>query len=181
MSEIKENKITILIIVLLIIVMCLELFHLIKLHEISVHSQLTNLAIYGNDISRGLKHESEKLRREIDNIKKDFKRKTTPANLKKTTVPMVKSKNYDEKQQVYILELVVPNGLKKEDVEFDLKNNILGITYAGYIQVNFENVQSSDFVSVYRAFEIPETKATVNDIKYNINNDILTVMIPIIK
>ncbi len=181
MLDNKENKMTMLIVILLIVVICLELFHLIKLHEVSVNSQLTNFAIYGKDIHRGLKHESERLRAEANNIRNDFRRRNVPTNIKRNNAPIVKSKRYDEKQQAFILELIVPNGLKKEDVGLELRNNVLGITYAGYLQMKSGDHQAEELVSVYRLFEIPQTKATIGDVKYNINGDILTVIVPITK
>lgn len=181
MTEKKENKVTILIIVLLILIVCLELFHLIKLHEISIHSQLTNFALYGNDLHKGLRHETERLKGELNNIRNDFKKKKAmPANIKNGN-KIVKSTKYDKEQQVFILEVFVPKNLKKEDVGLELNNNILGITYSGFIQINYENTQTEDFVSIYKSFEIPQTKATINDVKYDVNNGILTVIVPITK
>ena len=75
MSDNKENKITLLIIILLIVVVCLELIHLIKLHEVSVNSQLTNFAIYGKDVHETLRHESEKLKAKANNARNEFKRR----------------------------------------------------------------------------------------------------------
>ncbi len=181
MSDNKENKITLLIIILLIVVVCLELIHLIKLHEVSVNSQLTNLAIYGKDIHETLRHESEKLKSKAHNTRNEFKRRNVLANMKRNNAPILKSKKYDEKQQAFILELIVPDGLKREDVGLELRNNVLGITYTGYIQVKSGDQQAEELVSVYRLFEIPQTKASVNDIKYDVNDDILTIIVPIIK
>lgn len=181
MSENKnENKITFLIVALLIVVILLQVLHLIKLHEISLSSQLTNLSIYGSHARRDFRDEMIRLRDDERNIRHHLARRRIAKNMQDTSL-MIKNQNYDEKNQVYTLEIAVPKNLKKDDIAIDFKNNTLGIAFGGFVEMqNQENTMTDNF-AVYRFFETPETKAELKDIKYDLNNGLLKIEVPIIK
>lgn len=175
-----EHIFEVIIVVLLAVIVCFEMIHCIKLHEISNNTQLTNMAIYGADVSSTLRREAAMLRRESERIKYGLSNKHI--FLKHSDkMPLLNKEKYDDKNKLYTLEMEIPAGLTKDDIWFELDNNILGIGFGGVMEMENNDTESADVFSVYRFFTIPETKAKVKDIKYNINDGILIVNIPIIK
>ena len=175
-----EHTFEIIVVIFLAVIVCFELIHLMKVHEISTNTRLTNLAIYGGDASMALRRETEMLKHETERIKHEMNKKQMVSK-QTNKEPVLKNEDYDEKNKAYVLEIKVPNNWTKDDLFIQLKKNVLGVGFAGVIEAENGDEQVSDMFSAYRFFAIPETKAKFSDIKYNINNGILTVVIPIIK
>ena len=175
-----EHTFEVIIVVLLAIIICFEMIHCIKLHEISTNAQLTNMAIYGGNVNATLKREIATLKNEAQKMRGELGKKHMLLK-HADKMPLLNKEKYDEENNVYVLEMRVPSGLKKEDVSFELDDNILGIGFGGIMEMENKNAQSADVFSVYRFFTIPETKATVKDIEYDIDDNILEVKVPIIK
>ncbi len=173
----KNNKFQIIIIVLLAIIICFQLIHCIKLYEISYNSQLTNIAIFGNDINSSLikKHD-------ILKMKADMPRKHMPIPPKPHNVgPAMEKEKIDIENNTYTLEMKVPKKITKKDINVNFKDNILAVSFSGSVELKNNNIEESNIFSVYKSFLVPNTKATIKDIKYNIKDEILKVVVPIIK
>ena len=177
-----KEKTLLLIVVLIIIVIILQIFHLVKLDKVSVNSEIINMKLHYGSAREYLKNQSYRLKDDFEKTEKHFRRKKSHnMDVNSHSIPLLKSKKYDSKEEVYILEIAVPMGLQKDNIELDLRKNVLSIAFGGYVQVQSADEEVGDVFSVYRVFEIPETKAKLSDVKYDIQNGILTIIVPIIK
>ncbi len=187
MSENKNNennKFQIIIIVLLAIIICFQLIHCIKLYEISYNSQLTNMAIFGSDINSSLKKELDTLKIEANKVGLDLDKKPMPNHPRPkihNRELIVKKEKIDISDNMYTLEMKVPMKFTKKDVDVNFKHNILTISFEGVMELKNENIEESNVFSVYKSFLVPNTKATIKDVEYNVKDGILTVHVPIIK
>lgn len=183
-QESKENHtFQIIVIVLLAVIVCFQMIHCIKLNEISYNSQLTNMAMFGGDIDMALKREANVLRMEADRIGQDIGRKHMLLKRHQPKQPPmpVEKETVDEKNKLYTIEMRIPKKLTKEDVSIDLQDNMLGVSFGGSVEMETDNSKSSDVFSVYKFFSIPETKATVKDVTYNVKDGLLKITVPLIK
>lgn len=178
----KNNKFQIIIIVLLAIIICFQLIHCIKLYEISYNSQLTNIAIFENDINSSLKKEHDILKMKTNRLDIDKKHIPIHPKPKRHSIgPTMEKEKIDIENNVYTLEMKVPKKITKKDINVNFKDNILAVSFSGSVELKNNNVEESNVFSVYKSFLVPNTKATIKDIKYNIKDEILKVVVPIIK
>jgi HSP20 family protein len=97
----------------------------------------------------------------------------------KTKVPAV---NIKESDSDFIVELAAP-GLKKEDFNIELDNNVLTISSELETESNEKSENGKytrrefSFQSFKRSFTLPET-VNENDIKANYENGVLSVHLP---
>ena len=131
----------------------------------------------GNDINSSLikKHD-------ILKMKADMPRKHMPIPPKPHNVgPAMEKEKIDIENNTYTLEMKVPKKITKKDINVNFKDNILAVSFSGSVELKNNNIEESNIFSVYKSFLVPNTKATIKDIKYNIKDEILKVVVPIIK
>lgn len=178
----KEYKFQIIIIVLLSIIICFQLIHCIKLYEISYNSQLANIAIFGGDINSPLRKEYNISNMRPNIIMHDENKKHISIHPKlNTMMPVIEKERIDINNNLYTLKMNVPMKYTKKDVDINFKDNIIAISFSGIMKLKNENTEESNMFSVYKSFLVPDTKATLKDVKYDIKDGILTVNVPIIK
>lgn len=178
----KECKFQIITIILLSIVICFQVIYCIKLYEISYNSKLINIAMFNGNIESQLRKEYGVLKMRNDMLEPRIGTKHIPIHIKPNDIGLVikKEKIYIN-DNMYILEMKVPMKFTKKDVDINFKDNILAISFSGIMELKDKKIEESNMFSVYKSFLVPDTKATLKDIKYNIKDDILTVNVPIIE
>ncbi|MDR2760937.1 MAG: Hsp20/alpha crystallin family protein [Rickettsiales bacterium] len=82
---------------------------------------------------------------------------------------------YSEEKKEFTVNLRLPQNLKLEDVNIKFEKNILVI----FIEESKKTENSFFYNSFTRKFEIPNTKATRNDLKINLENQLLKITAPI--
>lgn len=178
----KEYKFQIIIIVLLSIIICFQLIHCIKLYEISYNSQLINMAMFNGDINSHFKKEYNILKTRDDIDKPHFGRRHMPIHPKPNDIGSgIEKEKVDINNNMYTLEMRVPMKFTKKDVNINFKDNIIAISFSGNMKLKNKNTEESNIFSVYKSFLVPDTKATLKDVKYDIKDGILIVNVPIIK
>lgn len=197
MSE-NQNKdshtFQVIVIILLAVIICLQAIHCIKLYEISYNSQLTNMVMFGGNVNMALKQEAnwlktkaKKLEQDVKmegkNFEKDVVKKHPPLKKQPPENPpmLLDKETVDESNNLYTIEMQVPKNLKKDDLYVELQDGMLGVSFGGSVEMETDNSKSSDVFSVYKFFSVPETKATNEDVTYDVKDGLLKITVPLIK
>lgn len=87
--------------------------------------------------------------------------------------------NIEEDEKSYCIEMDMP-GVKKEDLEIGIKENILSISAKRKKMVKAENGESKEEVvsSYEQSFNISTKGIDVENIQANLNNGVLIVVLP---
>ena len=87
--------------------------------------------------------------------------------------------NIEEDEKSYCIEMDMP-GVKKEDLEIGIKENILSISAKRKKMVKAENGESKEEVvsSYEQSFNISTKGIDVENIQANLNNGVLIVILP---
>ena len=93
--------------------------------------------------------------------------------------PRVSEYRIEEDEKHYIIEMDMP-GVKKEDLEIGIKENILSISAKRKKMVKAENGESKEEVvsSYEQSFNISTKGIDVENIQANLNNGVLIVILP---
>jgi HSP20 family molecular chaperone IbpA len=89
-------------------------------------------------------------------------------------------------EKEFTVKVRVPVTFTSEDVKVDLTNGNLVIRAEKQKEGSDKNSRSVSYSSFFESFELPDTKATVKDVKVNLENknrgsSELTVVVPILK
>ena len=87
--------------------------------------------------------------------------------------------NVEEDDKNYLIEMDMP-GVKKEDLEIGIKENILSISAKRKKMMKSENGESKEEVisSYEQSFNISTKGIDVENIEANLNNGVLTITLP---
>lgn len=85
----------------------------------------------------------------------------------------------EQTDKEFILKMKLPRNIAFEDIKVDLQNNNLLLEINKTVNSNENNVNSYSFSSFFRNFPIGETKATVDDVKVELDGGELVVVVPI--
>ena len=110
------------------------------------------------------------------------------SNFNSTKKDLVNEKNafsfftterYDKEKKVFVVEVGVPEDIQQDNINIELNNNTLKIAILQTEEVKNGDSAIQNFIGFSRFFIIPQTRATVEDVKYEIKNGVLTAIIPI--
>ncbi|WP_297206896.1 Hsp20/alpha crystallin family protein [uncultured Brachyspira sp.] len=87
--------------------------------------------------------------------------------------------NVEEDDKNYLIEMDMP-GVKKEDLEIGIKENILSVSAKRKKMMKSENGESKEEVisSYEQSFNISTKGIDVENIEANLNNGVLTITLP---
>ena len=86
----------------------------------------------------------------------------------------------EQTDKEFILRMKLPKNITLEDIKVDLQSNNLLLEINKTLNSNENNVNSYSFSSFFRNFPIKETKATIKDVKVELINGELLIVVPII-
>ena len=75
----------------------------------------------------------------------------------------------------------VPSNFDINNLKLNLDKNIFTMSFDRLKKTDKSDIKSISHNSFLRTFTIPETKAGINDVIKKVDNNILTITIPIIK
>lgn len=129
-----------------------------------------------NDIYDAVSREIFNIRREFERLNREFERinNRTQREFRRQFVYYPQIKNNDES---FEFSLKLPKEINKEDIKVDLQNNNLVIK----IDKNIKDENSSFSTSFFESYTLPQTKATMKDVKIDFNKNELKVIVPILK
>lgn len=173
----KLNKIDYknwIIIVLLLIILGLQICHNMKIGKIFAKFERAGIMM------------KQDMRRDAYKFKKDMKKdaekfedrraRSTNGNI----YSFYSKENYNQKAKQYVVELGVPANIEEKDITIDLKNNILVVSLTKNDEVKDGSNDIKNYINFSRFFSVPKTSATIKDVKRNLKDGVLTVIVPII-
>ncbi len=144
------------------------------------------------EIRKNLKHEKpnaeKKLPPKIFNDEKPMPKKDFPHhNRNRNKINVMNDfsfsiqEKYDKENNQFIATINVPMNLDKKDIMVDFKDNIMTVSFSKLNEKKDENSTMESYYNFSRSFSVPETKATLKDVKQVLNKGVLTLTVPIIK
>ena len=122
------------------------------------------------------------MNREIINMKRDFERldrefknfdKKTPREIRK----FVYRPSINNTENSFDFSVKLPREIDRKDITIDLQENNLIIK----IEKNIKDKDSSFSSSFFESYALPETKATLEDVKIDYKKGELKISVPVIK
>ena len=102
-------------------------------------------------------------------------------NLNTHTITFADEESFFDKQnKQFFIKIKVPQDINNDDIKITFDKNILSLSITKFDEVNKQSFNSQNYYSYARVFSTPETKATLKDIKKDVKDSLLTIIIPII-
>ena len=124
----------------------------------------------------------KELERRFDKIRK-YEFEKFEKNFKKNKIKKIVFSDeedfFHKKNNQYLLKIKIPTDIENNDIKINFDNNVLSLNISKYHKENEKDFNSQNYYSYSRIFTTPKTKADIKDIKKEIKNGILNIIIPI--
>lgn len=174
MEELKKkidskNFIYVVLAVFALIIIILQVVSISKTQKM-INLMILNTKTFSNN--RGIL-----TNRKIDTVNKKRLKKQN----KKIPFSFNTQTNLNEEQNDFKIVMDIPENITMEDIKIYIRKNFISINISKNEKKEDKNYSLQTSNSFSQSFTIPETNAKINDLKANIENGKLSIIVPIIK